>query len=146
MLNKKLSRFVDTYNCVWKNADWSALWHISTKSYQWQWKCGCSLTSCTGHHSEWMQFNVMPRTPVTVTVIMQGWRDAMSPHCLMSKSCTSQVESKSESNCALESESCRLWLKSRCLRLSPNQTPVERKFPSSNKTVFIIPVIIGLHL
>jgi len=25
-------------------------------------KCGCSLTSCPGHHSAWMQFNVMPRT------------------------------------------------------------------------------------
>jgi len=25
-------------------------------------KCGCSLTSCPGLHSVWMQFNVMPRT------------------------------------------------------------------------------------
>jgi len=25
-------------------------------------KCGCSLTSCPGHHSVCMQFNVMPRT------------------------------------------------------------------------------------
>jgi len=25
-------------------------------------KCGCSLTSCPGHHSVRMQFNVMPRT------------------------------------------------------------------------------------
>jgi len=39
----------DKYNCVWRNADWPAPWHISTKSYQWQWKCGCSLTSCSGH-------------------------------------------------------------------------------------------------
>jgi len=31
---------------VWRKADWPASWHISTKSYQWQWKCGCSLTSC----------------------------------------------------------------------------------------------------
>jgi len=27
-----------------------ASWHIITKSYQWQFKCGCSLTSCPGHH------------------------------------------------------------------------------------------------
>jgi len=42
------SRFVDKYNRVWRNADWPASWHISTKSYQWQWKCGWSLTSCPG--------------------------------------------------------------------------------------------------
>jgi len=41
-------KFVDKYNCMWRNADWSASWHMSTKSYQWQWKCGCSLTSCPG--------------------------------------------------------------------------------------------------
>jgi len=40
LLNKIWSKFVDKYNCVWRNADWSASWHISTKSYQWQWKCG----------------------------------------------------------------------------------------------------------
>jgi len=45
------SRFVDKYTCVWRNADWPASWHISTKSYQWQWKCGCSFASCPGHHS-----------------------------------------------------------------------------------------------
>jgi len=36
LLNKIWSRFVDKYNCVWRNADWPALWHItdiSTKSY-----------------------------------------------------------------------------------------------------------------
>jgi len=58
------SRFVDKYNCVWRNADWPASWDISTKRYQWQWKCGCSLTSCPRHHSVWMQFSVMPRTMV----------------------------------------------------------------------------------
>jgi len=42
------------------------IWHNSTKSYQWQWKCGCSLTSCPGHHSVWMQFNVMPRTHAVI--------------------------------------------------------------------------------
>jgi len=57
LLNKIWSSFVDKYNCVWRNADWPASWHINTKSYQWQWKCGCSLTSCFGHHSVWMQFN-----------------------------------------------------------------------------------------
>jgi len=46
LLNKIWSRFVDKYNCVWRNANWPASWHISTKTYQWQWKCGCSLTSC----------------------------------------------------------------------------------------------------
>jgi len=45
------SRFVNKYNCAWRNADWPASWHISTKSYQWQWKCGCSLTSCPGRSS-----------------------------------------------------------------------------------------------
>jgi len=39
--------------------------HQYKKYYQWQWKCGCSLTSCLGHHSVWMQFNVMPRTRLT---------------------------------------------------------------------------------
>jgi len=47
------SRFVAKYNCVWGNADWPTSWHISTKSYQWQWKCGCSLTSCPGHYQDW---------------------------------------------------------------------------------------------
>jgi len=41
---------------------------ISTKSYHWQWKCGCSLTSCPGHHSVWMQFNVMPRTHICYNI------------------------------------------------------------------------------
>jgi len=62
LLNKIWSRFVDKYNCVWRNADWPASWNISTKSYQWQWTCGCSLTSCPGHQLVWMQFNVMLRT------------------------------------------------------------------------------------
>jgi len=45
LLNQIWSRFVDKYNCIWRNVDWPASWHISTKSYQWRWKCGCSLTS-----------------------------------------------------------------------------------------------------
>jgi len=44
-LNKIWSSFADKCNCVWRNADWPASWPISTKNYQWQWKCGCSLTS-----------------------------------------------------------------------------------------------------
>jgi len=64
LLNKILSRFIDKYKCAWRNADWPASWHISTKSYQWQWKCGCSLTSWPGDHSVWLQFNVMPRTEI----------------------------------------------------------------------------------
>jgi len=48
LLNKIWSRFVHKYNYVWRNSDWLASWHISTKSYQWQWKCGCSLTLCPG--------------------------------------------------------------------------------------------------
>jgi len=38
-------------------------------------KCGCSLTSCPGHHSLWMQFNVMPiasRTSSPVIVVIQA--------------------------------------------------------------------------
>jgi len=62
LLNKIWSSFVDKYNCVWRNADWPTSRQINTKSYQWQWKCGCSLTSYRGHHSVWMQFSVMPRT------------------------------------------------------------------------------------
>jgi len=62
LLNKIWSRLIDKYNCVWRNADWPVSWHISTKSYQWQWKCRCSLTLCPGRHSVWMQFNVMPTT------------------------------------------------------------------------------------
>jgi len=42
------SRFVDKYNSVWRNAEWPASRHISTKSYQWQWKWGCSLMLCPG--------------------------------------------------------------------------------------------------
>jgi len=34
------SKFVDKYNCVWRNADWLSSWHISTKSYLWQWLIG----------------------------------------------------------------------------------------------------------
>jgi len=48
------SRFLyrlDKDNCVWRNADWPASWHISTKSYRWQWKSGCSLTSCPGRNT-----------------------------------------------------------------------------------------------
>jgi len=33
---------------LWWNADQPASWHNSTKSYQWQLKCRCSLTSCPG--------------------------------------------------------------------------------------------------
>jgi len=59
---KILSSFVDKYKFVWRDADWPASWHISTKSYQWQWKCRWSLASCPGHHSVWMQFNVLLKT------------------------------------------------------------------------------------
>jgi len=31
LLNKIWWRFVYKYNCVWRNADWPASWHISTK-------------------------------------------------------------------------------------------------------------------
>jgi len=62
------SKFVDKYNCVWRNADWPASWHISTKSYHWQWRCGCSLTSCSGHYYQlnvihslsWLPLNLSP--------------------------------------------------------------------------------------
>jgi len=43
---------------VWRNADWPASWHISTKSYQWQCKCGCSLTSCPGQYTVYRRLNV----------------------------------------------------------------------------------------
>jgi len=72
LLNKIWSRFVDKYNCIWRKADWPASWHISTKSYQWQWKCRCNLTSCSGHHSVWMQFNVMPRTKTIINKVRFG--------------------------------------------------------------------------
>jgi len=53
LLNKIWSRLVDKYNCVWRNTNWPASCHISTKSYQWLWNYGCSLTSCPGHLSVW---------------------------------------------------------------------------------------------
>jgi len=85
LLNKIWSRFIDKYNCVWRNADWLASWHISTKIYQWQWKCGCSLTSCPWHHSVWMQFKVMSRTTSSQNYSLQKirlieWYVAFSNH------------------------------------------------------------------
>jgi len=46
-----LSSSMQNYRQDWPHldADWLASWHISTKSYQWQWKCGCSFTSSPGH-------------------------------------------------------------------------------------------------
>jgi len=44
--------------CVKKR--WLAgLTTFTYKSYQWQWKRGCSLTSSPEHHSVWMQFQVI---------------------------------------------------------------------------------------
>jgi len=87
LLIKIWSRFIEKYNCVWRNTDWPASWHISTKSYQWQWKCKCSLTSCPGHHSIWMQFNVMPRTDVVYEETQTGW-----PHDTSVQKATSDYE------------------------------------------------------
>jgi len=53
LLNNISSRFVDKYNYVWRNADWRASWYISTKELPVTMKI-------------WMQFNVMPRTHVTL--------------------------------------------------------------------------------